>query len=271
MKIVSWNVNGLRSVYKTTFLDWLKKSDPDILCLQEVKAESATLSPELTEIDSYYSYFNSAQKKGYSGVAVYTKIKPLSIETKLGISQFDEEGRCLKLTFKDFILFNLYIPHGDRMKNKLEYKLRVYTEILKVLAPLAHKPVVLAGDFNIAHTELDLYYPKQNENNIMFTSEERKQLDILESLGFIDTWRQLYPDTKAYTMWPYALGLRERDIGWRIDYIFVTQILLTCLKDAFIEKDTRGSDHAPIGIILDKQVEYGESPVYIKKGQSALF
>ena len=271
MKIASWNVNGLRSVSKTTFFDWLAKSRPDIVCLQEIKAECSLLAQELIYIPGYYSYFNSAQKKGYSGVAVYTKIKPLAVETRMGIDRFDMEGRVLKLIFKDFVLFNLYIPHGGRAKDKLEYKLQVYKSLCACLSSYTDQDVVLAGDFNIAHTELDLYYPKQNFNNNMFTPIERKQLDMLVAMGFRDSFRKIYPDTKAYTMWPNAFHLRERDIGWRIDYIYVTRQLEAILSDAYIEKDVLGSDHAPLGIVLNKEVVIDEIPPSPPKIQTSLF
>lgn len=265
MKIYSWNVNGIRSVFGKSFPGWLKTADPDIVCLQEIKADYKELPETFRQIDGYYAYFNSALKKGYAGVGVYTKIKPLSVETQLGINQFDSEGRCLKLTFKDFVLFNLYIPHGDRTKDDLKYKLEVYRQLFSILKPLAEKEKILVGDFNIAHTEKDLYYPKQNENNIMFTPEERKQIDALVGLGYVDTFRHKYPDKKAYTWWPYRADLRERDIGWRIDYMFVSSPLIKKIKDAHMEKDVQGSDHCPYGIVLNKSVKIQDRPVYTKK------
>ena len=265
MKIITWNVNGIRSVFKNGFWDWLKTENPDILCLQEIKADSKELTEEFTQIDGYYAYFNSASKKGYSGVAVYTKIKPLSVETKLGIPRFDDEGRCLKLTFDDFILFNFYIPNGGRMKEDMEYKFDVYKKLFPMLKALSDKGAILAGDFNVAHTENDLFYPKQNENNTMFTPEERRQIDELISQGYIDSFRKKYPDKKAYTWWSYAFNSREKDIGWRIDYIFLTRALENSVEDAFMRREVGGSDHGPYGILLKKKVERGESPVYDKK------
>ncbi len=271
MKIFSWNVNGIRSVFRTTFRNWLNATDPDIVCLQEIKADFKELSKEYTQIDGYYAYFNSAVKKGYAGIAIYTKIKPLSIETKLGIERFDNEGRYLKLIFKDFTLFNFYIPHGGRIKENLGYKLEVYKKLFDILKPLALKETVLIGDFNIAHTEQDLYFPKQNTNNIMFTSEERKQIDTLIDLGYTDTFRYKYPNKKSYTWWPYMRGLRERDIGWRIDYIFVSEPLVSSIKNAFAQKETLGSDHCPYGVILDKKTEIEEKPIYKKQVSRPLF
>lgn len=271
MKIVTWNVNGIRSVFKTTFLEWLRTEDPDIVCLQEIKADSNELPDEFRHIDGYYSYFHSAHKKGYSGVAVYTKVQPKAVETVLGIERFDVEGRGLKLTFQDFILFNFYIPHGGRMKGSLDYKLDVYKRIFATLKDLHSKEVILAGDFNIAHTHLDLYNSKQNENNTMFTPQERRQLDTLTSLGYVDTFRKVFPEKKAYTWWPYANEARERDVGWRIDYIFVTKNLEGAIKDVFMRKETRGSDHGAFGLILNKNFETKDKPIYPKRpSQGAL-
>lgn len=264
MKIVTWNVNGIRSVFKSAFLEWLKNEDPDIVCLQEIKADWNELPHEFTHIDGYYAYFHSAQKKGYSGVAVYTKVKPIKVDENLDIQRFDDEGRCLKLSFQDFVLFNFYIPHGGRMKENLGYKLDVYKKLLAMLKELHGKEAILAGDLNIAHTHLDLFNSKQNENNTMFTPQERRQLDTLASLGYVDTFRKMYPEKMAYTWWPYALDARGRDVGWRIDYIFVTKNLETAIKDAFMRKDVGGSDHCPFGLILNKYFETNDRPVYPK-------
>jgi exodeoxyribonuclease-3 len=273
MKIISWNVNGIRSVFKTTFRDWLKSTNPDIVCIQETKCNYTELTEEFTEIDGYYAYFNSSSlKKGHSGVAVYTKIKPLSIETKLGILRFDDEGRCLKLTFKDFILFNFYIPNGGRDKHDVPYKLEVYKQLFPILQSIADKNVILTGDFNIAHTELDVFYAKQNIGNTMFTPEEREQLTTLINLGYTDTFRYKYPEKKAYTWWPYMNDLRERDIGWRIDYFFVSKSLLPFVKDAFMQKEILGSDHGILGIELNKEVKIDNPPLYKKvEAQPSLF
>jgi exodeoxyribonuclease-3 len=273
MKLISWNVNGIRSVFRTTFKEWLKNSDPDILCLQETKATHTELGKEFTEIDGYYSYFNSSSlKKGHSGVAVYTKVKPISVETKLGIERFDDEGRCLKLTFDNFILFNFYIPNGGREKQDIPYKLEVYKKLLKIFAEMKDKKVILTGDFNIAHTELDVFNAKQNYNNTMFTQPERDQITKILQAGYTDTLRYKYPEKNAYTWWPYMNDLRERDIGWRIDYFFITQPLLPDLVDAFTERESLGSDHGPCGIILNTEFKVGEVPVYEKEAvQGSLF
>ncbi|MGC9968473.1 MAG: exodeoxyribonuclease III [Minisyncoccia bacterium] len=273
MKIFTWNVNGIRSIFKTTFRDWLQSNDPDIVCLQEIKADSEELAEEFSQIDGYYAYFNSSSlKKGHSGTAVYTKIKPVLVETKLGIERFDDEGRCLKLIFKDFILFNFYIPNGSRDKHDMPYKLEVYKKLFPVFRSLANKNTILAGDFNIAHTELDVYHAKQNQNNTMFTPEEREQITKLLSLGYVDAFRYKYPEKKSYTWWPYMNNLRARDIGWRIDYFFVAKPLEPLIKDAFTQREVLGSDHGPCGIALNKSAEIAERPTYAKiKSPAELF
>lgn len=273
MKIISWNVNGIRSVFRTTFRDWLKSADPDIVCLQETKANHTELSEEYTQIDGYYAYFNSSKlKKGHSGVAVYTKIKPISVETVLSIDRFDEEGRCLKLTFKDFILFNFYIPNGGRDKHDIPYKLKVYEKLFPIFKSLANKEVILTGDFNIAHKEIDVFNAKQNVNNTMFTPQERKQLDTIVSLGYLDSFRMKYPEKKEYSWWPYMGDLRDRNVGWRIDYFYVSKALESKIIDAFTGREITGSDHGLIGLILDKEIELSEKPIYKKEvPQTSLF
>lgn len=248
MKIISWNVNGLRAVYKKNFLEWLKKSKADIVCLQEIKIQSEQLPFDLVKPSNFFSYFNSASKKGYSGVAVYTKTKPLKIETSLSLERFDHEGRFLKLKFPDFDLINLYLPHGGRQKENLDYKLEAYDYLFKYLKRQEKQKLVLIGDFNIAHQEIDLARPKQNKNNIMFTQEERKQIDRLINLDFTDSFRQFHQEGGNYTWWPYFANARQRNLGWRIDYAFISKTLIPNLEDAFILSEIKGSDHCPIGI-----------------------
>lgn len=248
MKILSWNVNGLRAVAKKGFFDWVKKTNSDIVCLQETKAQEKDLTSNLLNPQGYTAFFNSAVKKGYSGVAVYTKQKPLRVKKKLGMKRFDEEGRFLELQYPGFILINFYLPHGGRNKENLAYKLKVYQKIFKYLEKMKKQKLILVGDFNIAHEEIDLARPKQNKNNIMFTIEERKQLDKLLSLGFIDSFRKFHQDGGHYTWWPYFANARQRNLGWRIDYAFVSKNLTNKIKDAFILSKVKGSDHCPIGI-----------------------
>jgi len=247
MKIISWNVNGLRSAYKKEFLNKFKEFNANIVCLQEVRAEKEQLPEELINIKGYYSYFNSAIKKGYSGTAIYTKEKPLKIEKKTGFQRFDEEGRMIKLKYENFTLINFYMPNGGRKKQTMDYKLEFYDFLLSYLKTTKEK-LILTGDFNIAHKEIDLARPKENKNNTGFTPEERKRIDKLISLGFVDSFRFFNKDKKAYTFWSNFSRARERDIGWRIDYFFISKALFSECKESFILKDVMGSDHCPIGI-----------------------
>lgn len=248
MKIISWNVNGIRAIYRKNFLEWFKRINADIVCLQETKAKPEQLSSNLIKINNYYSYFNSAVKKGYSGVAVYAKKKPLRVEYKLDMKRFDEEGRILRLKYHNFILINLYLPHGGRDKRNLDYKLKVYEYLLNYLKKIKNEKIVLIGDFNIAHREIDLAGPKQNKNNIMFTLEERKQINKIIKLGFTDSFREFNREAGCYTWWPYFANARQRNLGWRIDYAFTSEKLTLKLKKAFILSEVKGSDHCPIGI-----------------------
>lgn len=248
MKILSWNVNGLRAAQRKGFSDWLNKSQPEILCLQEVKAQPSQLPFDLLNPTGYHSYFHSAIKKGHSSVAVYSQKKPLTIKRKLSLKRFDQEGRFLQLEYKNFLLINLYLPHGGRGKENLDYKLKVYHHLFNYLKRLKRKNILLIGDFNIAHQEIDLARPKQNKNNIMFTLEERKQIDELINLGFVDTFRKFHQGNEHYTWWSYAFKARERNLGWRIDYTFASKSLAPKIKDAFILPKVKGSDHCPIGV-----------------------
>lgn len=246
MKIISWNVNGIRNVYKKDFIDWLEEIRVDIICLQEIKAHQDQLPWDLTRIGDYTSYFSSASKKGFSGVAVYTKQKPQKVKPQIGLKRFDNEGRFLRFDFPQFSLINLYLPHGGRQKENLDYKLAAYDFLLDYLTKIKKENLLLIGDFNIAHKEIDLARPKQNKNNIMFTPEERKQIDKLIKLGFTDTFRKFHKKGEYYTWWLYQL--RDQNIGWRIDYAFASKSLKPKIKDSFILSEVKGSDHCPIEV-----------------------
>ena len=248
MKIISWNVNGIRAAARKDFLTWFKKEKADIVCLQEAKAHLDQIPEELKKPVGYEAYFNLAQRRGYSGVVVYAKEKPKKVETKLGLRRFDEEGRMLRLEFSKFTLINFYIPFGGRSKENLPYKLNVYKRLLKYFAKEKNKKLLILGDFNIAHKEIDLARPKQNKNNIMFTPEERKQIDRLIELGFTDTFRKLHKGGGHYSWWSYFANARARNLGWRIDYVFTTKTLTPHLTDAFILNKVVGSDHCPVGV-----------------------
>lgn len=251
MKIISWNVNGLRAVNKRNFQSWFAETDADVVCLQEIKLQETQMPTDLVAPIGYYqAFFNFASKPGYSGVAVYTKVRPFRAGKDVGLPRFDEEGRFLRLEFADFTLLNLYLPHGGRQKENLGYKLEVYGKLIDYLKPLAKKNTILIGDFNIAHQDIDLVRPKENRDNIMFTPEERKQIDTIIGLGFTDTFRQFHKDGGHYTWWPYMANARARNLGWRIDYVFTSPSLTTKLKDAFILPDVLGSDHCPVGVVL---------------------
>ncbi len=237
-------------MYKKGFLKWLAKTNADIICLQETKAEEDQLPFDLTTLTGYHTYFNSAKKKGYSGVAVYSRRAPLEVKRELGWERFDAEGRLLQLKYRDFILLNLYLPHGGRGKENLDYKLNVYEGVFDYLNDFKEKNVVLAGDFNIAHKEVDLARPQQNKDNIMFTAAERKKIDELIGLGFVDSFRQFNQEGGNYTWWPYGNNARQRNIGWRIDYIFTSKSLAPKLKSATIQPEVLLSDHCPVEVVL---------------------
>ncbi len=251
MKIISFNVNGLRAAHRYGFYDWLAKEKPDILCLQEIKLQKEQLPKELLNPLNYHTYLSTALKKGYSGTLIYTKEKPKKVSHSLGFKEFDQQGRVLRLDFKSFTLLNLYLPHGSRDKNKLPFKLKSYQRLFKTLKKLKTKKTILAGDFNIAHQEIDLARPKGNKNNIMFTPQEREQINKLLDLGFIDSFRALHQKGGNYSWWPYFRNARKRNIGWRIDYLFLSQNLKPKLKKAFILPKVKMSDHCPVGVEIN--------------------
>jgi len=252
MKIISWNVNGIRSVHSKGFRDWVIKDNPDIVCLQELKAQGYQIPLDIIGSRKYHIYHNTAQKRGYSGVGVFTKRKPQSVSRYLGTERFDKEGRMLRLDFDDFTLLNIYIPHGGRQKENLDYKLNVYHHIFDYVKAIDRKNIIVVGDFNIAHNEIDLERPKQNKKNIMFTSEERQQIDKLIRLGFVDTFRHFHKNGGHYTWWPWMANARTRNLGWRIDYQFISRSMLRHLKSASILKEVTGSDHCPIETVLSE-------------------
>lgn len=251
MKIISWNVNGIRSVISKNELPKLLESKANFYCFQELKSQEKDIPSELLNLKGYQLYLNCGERKGYSGVGILTNQQPITIETKIGFNPFDEEGRFLLLEFKNYILINLYIINGGQKKEKLEYKLNFYNHLFKKYLPkLKNKNIILIGDFNIAHQEIDLARPQENKNNIMFTPEERKQIDNLLKLNFIDTFRYLNSKGENYTWWPYFANARIRNLGWRIDYCFISKPLLPKLQAAFIIPNQLGSDHCPIGISI---------------------
>jgi len=250
LKMLSWNVNGLRAVHNKSFLPWFKSEAPDILCLQETKAHPNQLPPELLEVAGYQAYFVSAERKGYSGVALYSRIKPESIKTGLDIERFDLEGRTLIAEYKQFTLFNIYYPNGKASRERLQYKMDYYEAFLGYLLTIKNKKrnIIICGDVNTAHKEIDLARPRENEKVSGFLPEERAWLDRLVEHGFMDTFRLHNDQPGQYTWWDMKSRARERNIGWRIDYFFVSDNLKKNVTEAFIMPEVAGSDHCPVGI-----------------------
>ena len=254
MKIISWNVNGLRANVKKGGFDWFLNTNPDIYCLQETKAHPDQLPDGVRQPPGYHAYFDHSKvKSGYSGVAIYTKIKPEKVEYGLGIEELDQEGRFLGLFFDKFALFNVYFPNGGGGPERLAFKLRYYQAFLKYIEKIRGKypNIIFCGDVNTAHQEIDLARPKENENNTGFLPIERKWLDEVERKNYTDTFRYFHPNEKdAYTYWDMKTFARDRNFGWRIDYFFVTKELLPIVNRSEILDNVFGSDHCPIFIEL---------------------
>lgn len=249
MKLVSWNVNGLRACVEKGFLEVFKEFDADIFCVQETKMQEGQLDLELP---GYYQYFNYAEKKGYSGTAVFTKRKPLSVAYGIGQEEHDKEGRVITLEFEDFYFVTVYTPNSQNELKRLSYRLEWEAAFLQYLKGLeASKPVVFAGDLNVAHKEIDLKNPKTNRHNAGFTDEERNAFSVLLQNGFVDTFRYFYPDrTDIYSWWSYRFRAREKNAGWRIDYFVVSECLKDRLRDAAIHTEIMGSDHCPVELSI---------------------
>ena len=252
VRILSWNVNGIRAAYKKGLLNWFSKEKPEILCVQETKAMKEQLPDDLINVDGYTSYFSSAERKGYSGTATYTKINPAEVKNGIGVKKFDSEGRFLVTDFSDFILFNIYFPNGKAKIDRLQYKMDFYEAFRKHLKKLLKqdKKIVVCGDVNTAHKEIDLARPKANEKISGFLPQEREWIDKLLKAGFIDTLRVFNQKPEQYTWWDMMTRARERNVGWRIDYFFISENLRDNLKNAFILPEVMGSDHCPVGIEL---------------------
>jgi exodeoxyribonuclease-3 len=252
LRILSWNVNGLRAIYKKGFVQWLKKDMPDILCLQETRAQEDQTPPELKSLPGHFSYYNAGVKKGSAGVGLISQEMPKSVEYTLGIGGFDDERRAIVADYGEFLLFNVYFPNGKASKERLEYKLKFYDQFLDQMHRLraAGKRIVICGDFNTAHREIDLARPKANEKISGFLPQERARMDRLEELGFIDTFRIEHAEGGHYSWWDLKTGARARNVGWRIDYFFVSENLMDKVRSGFILKDVTGADHCPVGIEL---------------------
>ena len=235
---------------RSSFLDWILSSKADMVCLQETKMSESQLPPELKEIRGYHSFFAEAEKKGYSGVALFSKEKPKSVTRELGIKRFDSEGRVIRADYKDFILFNVYFPNGKASKERLQFKMDFYEAFLTTINDLKKKgkKLIICGDVNTAHKEIDLARPKENETVSGFLPEEREWIDRLTASGFIDTFRLFDKEGGRYSWWDYKTRARERNVGWRIDYFFISENLEKNIVSASIESDVMGSDHCPISI-----------------------
>ncbi|MTI46333.1 MAG: exodeoxyribonuclease III [Firmicutes bacterium] len=250
MKLISWNVNGLRACVRKGFMDYFKDINADVFCVQEIKLQEGQIELDL---EGYEQYWNYAVKKGYSGTAVFTKKKPLSVKYGVGIEEHEQEGRVITLEFKEFFLVNVYTPNAQRGLARLEYRMTwedVFREYLMELD--AKKPVILCGDLNVAHNEIDLKNPKSNKKNAGFSDEERGKMTELLGTGFTDTFRYLYPDKEeAYSWWSYMRKARERNSGWRIDYFIVSERLNDKIVDSEIHSEIMGSDHCPVALEIN--------------------
>jgi len=249
-KLISWNVNGLRACVKKGFLEYFKEVDADIFCIQESKLQECQIDLEL---DGYYDYWNYAEKKGYSGTAVFTKEKPLSVKIGFGLEEHDNEGRVITLEFNEFYLVNVYTPNSKQGLERIDYRMvweDVFRGYLKSLEE--NKPVIVCGDLNVAHNEIDLKNPKSNTKNAGFSDQERGKIAELLDAGFIDTYRYLYPDKEeAYSWWSYRFNARTNNAGWRIDYFLISQGLKDKLEDAEIHMEVMGSDHCPVELLIE--------------------
>ena len=248
MKLISWNVNGFRACLGKGFADFFAAADADIVCLQETKMQpgQADFAPE-----AYHSYWYSAEKKGYSGTAVFTKREPLSVSYGLGIPEHDTEGRAITLEYEEFYLLCVYTPNAQRELARLSYRMAWEDALRDYIVKLdQRKPVIYCGDLNVAHEEIDLKHPKSNHHSAGFSDEERGKFSELLACGFTDTFRALYPDRVAYSWWRYMMKAREKNVGWRIDYFVVSNRLFPAVKDSMILGEVMGSDHCPVGIEL---------------------
>ncbi|EMI9090497.1 exodeoxyribonuclease III [Bacillus cereus] len=251
MKFISWNVNGLRAVIaKGGFLEYLEESNADIFCLQEIKLQDGQIDLNL---EGYYTYWNYAVKKGYSGTAIFSKKEPLSVTYGLGIEEHDQEGRVITLEFEDFYMITLYTPNSKRGLERLDYRMKWEDDFRAYIKRLDEKkPVIFCGDLNVAHKEIDLKNPKSNRKNPGFSDEEREKFTRILEEGFIDTYRYLYPDQEdAYSWWSYRMGARAKNIGWRLDYFVVSERMKEQITEAKISSEVMGSDHCPVELHIN--------------------
>ena len=253
MKLISWNVNGIRAAVKKGFLQFLDSESPDILCIQETKANKEQLTSEILKDHGYYTFWHSGNRKGYSGVATFCKHQPLYIQEGLGIEKYDAEGRVLITEHDNFLLYNIYFPNGQKNDERLNYKLDFYNDLLPIINDQVDSGnnVIVAGDWNTAHLPIDLARPNENKNTSGFMPIEREKIELYISNGWIDTFRLFHDEGERYSWWTYRFGARERNVGWRIDYFFVNEGMVEICKDADIHQNILGSDHCPVSLTLD--------------------
>ena len=254
MKLISWNVNGVRAIVKKGFLDWLEQEQPDVLCLQETKAHIDQLAAEILTDHGYHTYWHSGERRGYSGVATFCKTEPLYVQEGLGIERYDVEGRVLITEHENFLLYNIYFPNGQKDDERLQYKLDFYDDLLPIINEQAESGnnVVVTGDWNTAHHPIDLARPKENVKTSGFMPVEREKLDIYVENGWVDTFRLFHQGGERYSWWTYRIGARERNVGWRIDYFFVNEGFVENIVDGDIHDEVMGSDHCPVSLELSE-------------------
>jgi len=252
VKITTWNVNGYRAVLRKEALTWVESVRPDVLCLQETKLQLDQINDDEASLDGYEAVWNSAVRKGYSGVVTFHKKAPVSVEKGLGFEKFDNEGRVIRSHYDDFTLFNIYFPNGGQDNKRVPYKLAFYEKLLIICDDLHEKGenIIITGDFNTAHNEIDLKNPKSNEKNTGFLPEERVWIDKYLEHNFVDAFRELYPEREDYTWWSYRYNARPKDIGWRLDYFLVSLQLMNRVEDVVIHNEIMGSDHCPVSLML---------------------
>jgi len=253
MKLLSWNVNGIRAAVKKGFLEYLEGENPEIICIQETKAHKEQLTSEILEDHGYFTYWHSGQKKGYSGVATFCKEEPLYIQEGIGIKKYDDEGRVLITEHNKFLLYNIYFPNGQKNEERLKYKLDFYDDLLPLINDQVESGnnVIVTGDWNTAHRPIDLARPNENKNTSGFMPIEREKVDEYILNGWVDTFRLFHEEGGRYSWWTYRFGARDRNIGWRIDYFFVNKGMVEICTDADIHQNIFGSDHCPVSLILD--------------------
>ena len=252
MKITTWNVNGFRSVLQKGFVDWAESGESDVICLQEIKAKPDQVEEEAQNLDGYRAFWNPAERAGYSGVLTYSQPLPLEVRYGLGTPRFDGEGRVIRLQFPAFYLYNIYFPNGQRDQERLDFKLDFYAQLLEECDRLHQEGnwIVLTGDFNTAHKEIDLANPQANSKISGFLPEEREWIDRYLEHGFVDAFRRLYPERVQYTWWTYRFGARKRNIGWRLDYFLITESMMDYVNDVVVHDQVTGSDHCPVTLDL---------------------